>query len=53
MFIFSAYNKQWTEAQASLSDLLQQELPPEPPKPEKVLPHLSLSAVKMYVCNCL
>ncbi|CAH1783239.1 unnamed protein product [Owenia fusiformis] len=31
----SFYNKQWTEAQAAIGDLLQQELPPEPPKPEK------------------
>jgi len=31
----SYYNKQWSEAQAAVGDLLQQELPPEPPKPEK------------------
>ncbi|GFR80966.1 IQ and AAA domain-containing protein 1 [Elysia marginata] len=31
----SYYNKQWQEAQAALVDLLQQENPPEPPKPER------------------
>ena len=31
----SYYQKQWLEAQDSLTDLLEQELPPEPPKPEK------------------
>ena len=34
-FIFSTYNKQWTEAQMALDDLIQVENPPEPPKPEK------------------
>jgi len=29
------YNKQWADAQASITDMLQQELPAEPPKPEK------------------
>lgn len=33
--ICSYYQKQWLEAQDSLNDLLQQEIPPEPPKPEK------------------
>lgn len=32
----SYYNRQWNEAQSALYDLLQQELPAEPPKPEKV-----------------
>merc|ERR1712055_1007037 len=31
----STYNKQWSEAQSAISDILAQELPPEPPKPEK------------------
>merc|ERR1711935_296535 len=31
----SYYNKQWQEAQAALVDLLQQEMPAEPPKPER------------------
>lgn len=31
----SYYNKQWADAEAAITDLLQQELPPEPPKPEK------------------
>ncbi|ELU03195.1 hypothetical protein CAPTEDRAFT_153643 [Capitella teleta] len=31
----SYYGRQWSEAQAALSDLLQQESPPDPPKPEK------------------
>jgi hypothetical protein len=34
--VCSYYNKQWQEAQATLVDLLQQEMPPEPPKPERV-----------------
>ncbi|KAJ8301907.1 hypothetical protein KUTeg_020894 [Tegillarca granosa] len=31
----STYNKQWSDAQSALMDLLQQEMPPEPPKPER------------------
>jgi len=31
----SYYNKQWGEAEAAMLDLLAQEMPPEPPKPEK------------------
>ncbi|VDI43111.1 dynein regulatory complex protein 11-like [Mytilus galloprovincialis] len=31
----STYNKQWGEGQSALQDLLQQEIPEEPPKPEK------------------
>lgn len=31
----SYYGKQWVEAQAAVADLLQVELPPEDPKPEK------------------
>ncbi|KAK3595612.1 hypothetical protein CHS0354_009573 [Potamilus streckersoni] len=31
----STYNKQWAEAQSAIMDLLQQELPAEPRKPEK------------------
>lgn len=33
---FSTYNKQWAEAQSALMDLLVQEMPAEPPKPERV-----------------
>lgn len=32
----STYNKQWAEAQSALMDLLVQEMPAEPPKPERV-----------------
>ena len=50
-FIFSYYNKQWSEAQAALTDLLQQEIPPEPPKPEKVNNFVeSMNGVKMEDC---
>lgn len=40
----SAYNKQWAEAQATIDDLLEVELPKEPPKPEKV----SFFSYKMF-----
>jgi hypothetical protein len=36
VLFFSTYNKQWTEAQSALMDLLVQEMPAEPPKPERV-----------------
>lgn len=35
-FCFSAYNNEWLDAQSAVDDLLELELPPEPPKPEKV-----------------
>ena len=34
--ITSYYGKVWAEAQTNISDLLPQELPSDPPKPEKV-----------------
>ena len=33
--LYSYYQKQWAQAQESLTDLLAQEIPAEPPKPEK------------------
>ena len=36
LYIFSTYNKQWAEAESALMDLLQQEMPAEQPKPERV-----------------
>ena len=33
---FSTYNRFWREAESAISDLLIQELPAEPRKPEKV-----------------
>lgn len=35
-FLFRAYNAQWAEAQTVIGDLLEVEIPTEPPKPEKV-----------------
>ena len=35
-FYLRYYNKQWSDAQAAIHDLLQQEIPEQPPKPEKV-----------------
>ena len=36
LYVFSTYNKQWAEAESALMDLLQQEMPAEQPKPERV-----------------
>lgn len=34
---FSYYNKQWTDAQQMIGDLIQLEVPPDEAKPEKVV----------------
>ena len=41
--MFSAFNKQWADAQASIDDLLEVELPKEPAKPERVNTTISLT----------
>ena len=46
---FSAYNRQWKEAQTALDDLLKQELPPEPPKPEKDRQAAAQLLATMYI----
>ena len=49
VFVFSAYNRQWKEAQTALDDLLKQELPPEPPKPEKDRQAAAQLLATMYI----
>ena len=48
IFIISYYNRQWADAQVAISDLLQQEIPAEPPKPEKVYMYMH-SNFLMYI----
>lgn len=52
IFFISTYNKQWSDAQSALMDLLQQEMPPEPPKPERVR-HQSIFYLNVIFYNTI